>query len=103
MLDQTPTITAERLRYPFVTMHKTDLLHPRFYVELVLGAAALALFIVTLVWNEWIELVFGLDPDAGNGSLEFGMCVVLCLAAAASWWLARTEWRRARAGAPSLR
>ena len=75
----------------------------RFYVELVLGAAALLLLVVTLVWNDWIELVFRVDPDAGNGSLEKTICVVLLLAAIASAWLARTEWRRARAATAATR
>ena len=67
---------------------------PRFYVEVVLGAAALLLFAVTLVWNDWIELVFKVDPDAGNGSLEKAICVALLAVAVAASWLARTEWRR---------
>jgi hypothetical protein len=72
-------------------------LRARFYVELVLGAGALILVAVTLVWNDWIELVFKVDPDAGDGSLEKTICLVLLLAAIASAGLARTEWRRARA------
>jgi hypothetical protein len=66
----------------------------RFYLEVALGAAGLALFAVTLVWNAWIEIVFHVDPDAGNGSLEFLVCFMLLTAAAWSFWLARTEWRR---------
>ena len=75
-------------------MHKTDALRARFFVEVVLGAAALMVFGVTLVWNDWIELLFRIDPDAGNGSLEWAICVALLAAVAASWWLARAEWQR---------
>lgn len=74
----------------------------RFYVEAMLGAAAAVLLAVTLVWNEWIELVFKVDPDAGDGSLEKVIVVLLFAIAAASMWLARTEWRRMRAPARSV-
>ena len=78
-------------------MYKTDGLRARFYVELVLGAAALLLLAVTLVWHDWIELVFGIDPDAGNGSLELAICFALLAATMLSIAFARAEWRRARA------
>jgi hypothetical protein len=73
-----------------------DALRTRFYVEVVLGAATLGLFVVTLIWNDWIELLFKVDPDASNGSLEYFICFVLLAATAISWWFARTEWRRAQ-------
>jgi hypothetical protein len=73
----------------------------RFYVEAVLGAAAAGLFLLTLVWNDWIEIVFKVDPDAGDGSLEKSICVLLMAVAVASAWMARTEWRRMRAAAAS--
>jgi hypothetical protein len=67
-------------------------------VELVLALAALGLALITLVWNDWIEIVFRVDPDAGNGSLEKAIVIVLLAAAIVAAWLARTEWRRAAAG-----
>jgi hypothetical protein len=66
----------------------------RFYVEVILGLAGLVLFAVNLAWNEWIEIVFRVDPDAGDGSLEYLVCFALLAGAACSAWLARTEWRR---------
>jgi hypothetical protein len=72
---------------------------PWFYLEVVLAAAATILFVVTLAWNDWIEMIFKVDPDAGNGSLEKAIYVGLALAAIACAWLARTEWRRVRAPA----
>jgi hypothetical protein len=68
----------------------------RFYVEAVLGAATAGLFFLTLVWNDWIELAFKVDPDAGDGSLEKAICIVLLAIALGSAWLARTEWQRMR-------
>jgi hypothetical protein len=43
----------------------------RLEVELTLGALSGALFALTLVWPDWIEVVFRVDPDGGNGALEF--------------------------------
>jgi hypothetical protein len=28
------------------------------------------LFVLTLFWADWIEAIFGIDPDGGNGSVE---------------------------------
>jgi len=66
----------------------------RFYLESAVGLAGLALLVVTLFWNDWIEIVFHVDPDAGNGSAELLVSVALIVIAAVSGWLARTEWRR---------
>ena len=68
----------------------------RFYLEVILGAASVLLFAVTLIWKDWIEIVFKVDPDEGNGSVEYLILGALVVVAAASWWLARTEWRRVR-------
>ena len=76
---------------------QTSTLRRRFYWEITLGIAGILLFVLTLVWRDWIELVFHLDPDAGNGAVEYLTCAVLLGAVAVSGWLARTEWRRARA------
>lgn len=73
----------------------------RFYFEVVLGAASVLLFLVTLIWKDWIEIVFRVDPDGGNGAVEYAVIVALLAAAAISGWLARTEWRRFRALAPA--
>jgi hypothetical protein len=83
--------------YPYLDMQKTGALRTRFFIEVVLGAAAVVVFVVTLVWNEWIELLLRIDPDAGNGSLEWAICIALLGSVAASWWLARAEWQRFQA------
>jgi hypothetical protein len=66
----------------------------RFYVESALALVGTALFVLTLVWNDWIEIVLHVDPDAGNGSAELLLSVALLAIAAVSVWMARTEWRR---------
>ncbi len=77
--------------------HEARALRQRFFVEIGLGAASLLLFVVTLIRNDWIEVVLRVDPDGGNGAVEYFVCFVLLVAVAVSSWLARTEWRRFRA------
>jgi hypothetical protein len=51
------------------------------------------LTILTLVWRDWIEGVFGLDPDHHNGSFEWTLVAagaVLTIIFAA---LARRTWQ----------
>lgn len=66
----------------------------RFWFESTLGAVTAALVLLTLVSREWIELFFGVDPDGGDGSLEWAIVGVLAIACAASVLAARAEWRR---------
>jgi hypothetical protein len=82
---------------------KEPTIRRRFYVEVVLGLATILLFALTLINKEWIEIVFHVDPDEGNGAVEYLIVFVLLAATAVSWWLARTEWRRARSSAPAIR
>ncbi|MEU4195422.1 hypothetical protein AB0E69_26210 [Kribbella sp. NPDC026611] len=52
---------------------------------------------ITLIWQEWIEFVFGVDPDRGDGSLEWVIVAVLAVVAVGSGLVARWEWRRTQA------
>ena len=69
----------------------------RFWVELALAAVTGVLTVVTLISHEWIEIVFGVDPDGGSGLLEWGIVVALAVATVAFGLLARMEWRRTAA------
>jgi hypothetical protein len=65
----------------------------RFWTESLLAAGCALLAVVTTVWHDWIELVFGMDPDHGSGALEW-LIVALALAVAVTFGaLARAEWR----------
>jgi hypothetical protein len=69
----------------------------RFWIEVSLAAAAGLLAAVTLLTREWIELVFGVDPDAGSGGLEWLLVALTAATAVAFALAARLEWRQARA------
>jgi hypothetical protein len=66
----------------------------RFWIELVIAGAATLLGLLTLVWPDWIEGVFGVDPDNHSGDLEWLVVVALLVVAAVMAGAARFEWRR---------
>ena len=72
----------------------------RFWFETALAVFNALLLALTLVWNDWIELVFRVDPDAGSGALERSILAVTLALSLACLWLARQEWRRANALTP---
>jgi hypothetical protein len=74
-------------------------LRRRFWIEMGLAAAGAALFLLTLLWNDWIEIVFRIDPDQGNGSLEWLIVGASLVIAATFAGLAGVEWRNASAAA----
>jgi hypothetical protein len=68
-----------------------------FWIETFLGALTSVLLVVTLVWREWIEFVFKVDPDSGDGSVEWAIVGVLFAASVTLSMMARAEWRRGAA------
>ncbi|MFF0431562.1 ABC transporter permease [Streptomyces sp. NPDC004327] len=79
-------------------------LRPRFWVEVVLGSLSAVLLVITLVRRDWIEIVFGVDPDAGSGALEWLVVAITALVAVGCAVGARLEWRRTHpAGAHAAR
>ena len=60
----------------------------------VLGAVTLVVAAGTLVWPDWIEAIFHVDPDHGNGSLEAAIVVVLGLVSIVLLGSAWAGWRR---------
>lgn len=49
----------------------------RWRVELATAAAFVVLAVVTAVEPQWIERLFGAEPDGGSGSLEWGLVALL--------------------------
>ena len=70
-------------------------LRRRFWLESICGSVTGMLAVITLFWHDWIEAVFRVDPDSGNGSAEWLAVLVLLIATVALASGARREWRRA--------
>ena len=67
----------------------------RFWIEAALGTVSAFLLVLTAAWPDWIEGVFGVDPDHHNGSLEWLICAVCLLATVVFLLAARRQWRAA--------
>jgi len=74
----------------------------RLALETVLAVVFAAIFVVTMVWPDWIELVFGADPDRGSGEAELAIVAGSGVLAVAFIVSARMEWRRQRRIASDL-
>jgi hypothetical protein len=70
-------------------------LRPIFWIEGLLAVVSGISTVLTLLWKDWIEILFRVDPDRGNGSVEWLIVVALLAATVALLVLARHEWRRA--------
>ena len=70
-------------------------LRRRFWIETAAAVISLVLLVVTLVTEEWIEVVFGVSPDGGSGDLEWLVTAGFLVVTVTSLALARLEWRRA--------
>jgi len=66
----------------------------RFWVEAGLGALSASLLVLTIFSPDWIEAVFGVDPDRHSGSLERLIVGALLVTTVVASMLARREWRR---------
>jgi hypothetical protein len=64
-----------------------------FTVKLVLAATSAFLALLTLVVPDWIEAVLHIDPDGGNGSMEWLVVLILAAAAVVFGAMARAELR----------
>ena len=63
----------------------------RVRIEVVLSALLGTATIVTAIWPTWIEGVFGVDPDGGNGTAEWWIVAVLAVITVAAAALARRD------------
>jgi len=70
----------------------------QFWAAFSCGVSSALLAIITVISREWIEFVFGVDPDGGNGALEWTIVLVTSAVAVVCLGWARLEWRRARFG-----
>jgi hypothetical protein len=70
-----------------------------FWVESGLTLLSASLAILTSVWPDWVEAVFGFDPDQGNGSFEWELTILCWIATIVLAVLTRWQWRKAPATA----
>ena len=68
----------------------------RARIEIVLAAVLGTATILTAVWPDWIEGLFGFDPDGGNGTAEWWIVAVLAVTTVAVAALARRDLRVVR-------
>ena len=68
----------------------------RFWLETVMAIITGVLFVITLIRNDWIEVVFGIDPDKSSGTLEWLIIAALLVVTITLFTLASYEWRRTR-------
>jgi len=66
-----------------------------FWVKTLVGSATGILFLATLFARDWIETLFGWDPDQHSGSVEWLIVVGLFVVTAMLFTSAGLEWRRA--------
>lgn len=66
--------------------------------EAITGAVAIAVSALTVAWPGWIEGVLGIDPDAGNGSIERLIAAGSALVAVGLLAAARRDWKRRTTG-----
>jgi hypothetical protein len=77
--EKAPMTLGDRLVKGESAMRMTNIL---FRIEVALAGLSVLAFIVTLFWGNWIELIFGVDTDGGDGSLELVVVLVLTAATA---------------------
>ena len=63
----------------------------RLRLEIALAAILGIVAGVTAFWPDWIEIVFGQEPDLGRGQAEWAIIGLLSVLACAAVLLARRE------------
>ena len=58
----------------------TNRLSLRFWLETTLGVLSAIVLAMTLAMPDWIEQIFGFEPDGGDGSTEWGWAISLAVA-----------------------
>ncbi|MGW0765649.1 ABC transporter permease [Streptomyces sp. NPDC002676] len=81
----------------------TPNMRTRGRLEAIAACVSGLLFLVTLVWPDWIERVFGVDPDAHSGAVEWAVVALALCATIVFSLLARGEYRRAHTLSPKPR
>ena len=65
----------------------------RYRFELILSMLSGIALILTVAVPDWIEAVFGIDPDRGSGATEWGIAFGLLISTVALTLLTRRDRR----------
>jgi hypothetical protein len=65
----------------------------RVLVESVIAALSATALVLTSLWPQWIEDLFGLAPDGGSGGTEWGLSIGLAIATVVFITRAGRAWR----------
>lgn len=65
-------------------------------LDLTGAGISLLLAVVTLIWHDWIELLFQVEPDGGTGAGEVATVAILGAVSLALSLAATAQWRRVR-------
>lgn len=68
----------------------------RLAVEMGTVVCSMTAFVLTLLNRDWIEVLFRVDPDHGNGSAEWLILGFFLAVTLITLVLASIEWRRLR-------
>jgi hypothetical protein len=66
----------------------------RIWVELMLGLISAVSLILAILLPNWMELLFRLAPDAGDGSAERGFALLWATISVLMFGLAGRTWRK---------
>jgi hypothetical protein len=66
----------------------------RLAMNTALAVFNAAIFVATVFWPDWIELVFGAEPDEGNGQFEWTIMAVTGFLSIALIIIVTIDWRR---------
>ena len=64
-----------------------------FVVESAAALAFATFAVLTIVWRDWVEIVFRIDPDHHSGALEWLIVGITFALAVGLAFGARHEWR----------
>jgi hypothetical protein len=62
-------------------------------LEAALASMCAVLAVLTTIWPRWIESLTGLDPDGGDGLVEWSVVALLAVVALTMGLLARKGFR----------
>lgn len=91
-----PEDHSRRLRrtsYRLRTSTQSRLL-TRIWVEVALGFMSAILLALTILLPDWMEMLVGLAPDAGDGSAEWGLTLSCATVAVLMFGFAGRTWRK---------